>query len=467
MVNHLVSSSFLRRRPSLRRLRQACVLSALACSIFNYAQAGPAEKGVATEKSAGKTTPVITLEEAYDRALATDQSIRVAYYELRKAKLDPWSALTALGPQVSASGSYSRSGSRTSASDLSPAFNTSSESRSGGISLDQPLIDLGVFPAYKLGILTARSARLELLYTVRQILFTVAQGYYAVLKDQALVKVDEESVKLSQDQLDLSQKLYNAGTAARSDVLQATATLEDSRRTLLQDQNTLAVDRNTLANALNLGTDDFVLSEPPNASDKIDAFEYYLSKAYSLREDFQINRIAVDQDVQRRDEVIAEYAPSVGASLSNTWRSPTGAANSRSWSAGVSVSVPILNGGQREIDLITAGHNIQEAKLQLEQSAKTVQADVKSTWLQVQTLQGTIKSSQASVNANQQNYTDVQTQYQVGSATSVDVQVALRQLNSSKATLTTEIYDYQVALRDLQRAAGLFQSDRIMKTHLK
>jgi len=465
MVNQCVSYSSVRRRPALGRPRRASVLVLAACAIFQSSVwAGPA---ASSETASSKTPGVITLEEAYDRALATDQSIRVAYYELRKANLQPWSALTALGPRVSASGGYSRSGGRTSASDGILAFNRSAESRSAGISLDQPLIELGVFPAYQLGVLTAKASRLELLYTIRQILFSVASSYYAVLKDQSLVRVDQESVKLSRDQLDLAQKMFNAGASARSDVLQATATLENAKRTLLQDENTLAVDRNTLANALNLESDNFAVSEPPGASENVNEFEYYLSKAYSLREDYQISKIAVDQNVQARNEIIAQYAPSVGASVGNDWNSPTGSANSRSWNAGISVSVPILNGGQREIDLRSAGHNIEESKLQLEQSKKSVQADVKNAWLQVQSLRESIKASQAEVDANFQNYKDTQTQYEVGSATSVDVQVALRLLNSSRANLTTEIYDYQVALRDLQRAAGLFQSERIMKTKLK
>src|SRR6476469_5504044 len=51
---------------------------------------------------------VLTLERAYDLALATDQSIKIAYWEVRKANLLPWSALTRLGPQLSAGGTYSR-----------------------------------------------------------------------------------------------------------------------------------------------------------------------------------------------------------------------------------------------------------------------------------------------------------------------------------------------------------------------
>src|SRR5213592_4797984 len=55
-----------------------------------------------------KVPALITLEQAYDRALSTDQSIRIAYWEVRKANLLPWSALTRLGPQITASGGYTR-----------------------------------------------------------------------------------------------------------------------------------------------------------------------------------------------------------------------------------------------------------------------------------------------------------------------------------------------------------------------
>ena len=63
----------------------------------------------AAELAAAKATVLggaLTLEQAYDCALATDQSIRIAYWEVRKANLLPWSALSKLGPQINASGSY-------------------------------------------------------------------------------------------------------------------------------------------------------------------------------------------------------------------------------------------------------------------------------------------------------------------------------------------------------------------------
>ncbi len=56
-----------------------------------------------------KPRGLLTLEQAVrSRTLATDQTIRIAYWEVRKANLLPWSALARLGPQITASGGYTR-----------------------------------------------------------------------------------------------------------------------------------------------------------------------------------------------------------------------------------------------------------------------------------------------------------------------------------------------------------------------
>ena len=121
---------------------------------------------------------------------------------------------------------------------------------------------------------------------------------------------------------------------------------------------------------------------------------------------------------------------------------------------------------QREIDLLNARHNIDEAKISLETTAKNVESDVKTTWLQVETLQETIESLKAQVAANEQNYKDLLNQYQAGTATSLDTQTGLIQLVTSKTSLITQTFEYQVALRDLQRSVAAFQNDRVKKCQI-
>ena len=420
----------------------------------------------------------ITLEQAYDMTLATDQSIRSAWHEIRKANLQPWSALTRMGPSLTGNGSIdssrnarsSYSSVTTNADGSSNVTTTLTDTSYAGFTFQQPLLDFSVFPAYRLGKLTARAARLQQQFTVRQTLFGVAQAYYNVLKQQSLVGVNQEAVELAQKQLDLAQTRLNVGAVARIDVMRARATLEDARNTLIQSKGLLETNRDTLSNILNLGgVTHFVLVEPEGAPEDRPAFEEVLTRAYDTREDLKVSELAIDQDVARRNQVRAQYAPRIVAQASTQWTDASGISSSRTHTndAYVSVQMPFLTGGQREIDLLTASHQIEQTRLTYEKTRKTVESEVKNAWLKVGTVRESIQALSAEVEAATQNHADVQAQYEAGTATSLDVQSALRDLNNSRTLLTSQVYDFQVALRDLQRACASFQRGRVEKAKVK
>lgn len=75
--------------------------------------AGTQALGAESDLTAALTTAsalvrTLSLEEAYDRVLATDQTIQIALTEVRKANLPPWSALTRMGPRVTGSATYTK-----------------------------------------------------------------------------------------------------------------------------------------------------------------------------------------------------------------------------------------------------------------------------------------------------------------------------------------------------------------------
>jgi len=424
----------------------------------------------------------LTLEQAYDRALATDQTIKIAYWEIRKANLLPWSALAKLGPQLSATGTYERFADATKVRTTRNVTNVvnglvvpvttvvdgvttpvvtyldqTTHSRGGvgegGLTYVQPLIDFTVFPAYHLGSLTRVATRLEHQYTIRETLFGLASAFYEVLKQQQLVVVDEETLRLSSEQLGLAQKRANVGEVTRADVLRAEVTVETARETLVQDQGILDLDRNTLANILNFPPDTpFTVVEPPDYPGTLPNFQQLLGQAYTHREDLKVADIAIDQDKARRE-----------------WIHNSGAGNSSVYDSDVifSVSVPIFTGGQREVDLLTANRQIEETKLNREKTAKTVEADVKSAWLSVRTLQQTLKALHAQVVAAEQGYHDLENEYRAGTATSVDVLTALDDLNTARKNLAVQIYGFQVALRNVEEATGVFQEARVKRSKIR
>ena len=418
---------------------------------------------------------VITLEQAYDMTLASDQSIRIAFYESRKANLLPWSALAKLGPQLIGNASYTNARSNTRNNIVeTPAtpnyIQTTINTQFSGFTYTQPLFDPSVFPAYRYGKLSAKAARLQYQFTVRQTLFGVAQAYYDVLKGQKLVDVNQQTVNLANEQLNTAQARFDAGAVARIDVLRARSTLEGARNTLIQFQGRLDTARDTLSNILNLGgKTDFTLVEPPSECDPGTPFEDSLRCAYEGREDYKVSAIGIDQQIALRGEVVAQYGPKIVAQASTQWSRNTGDADGRQHdeSAVIAVTMPFLTGGQREIDLINANQNISESRLNLEKTTKSIESEVKVAWVNVQTGREALKALTADVEASTQNYTDLEAQYQAGASTSLDSQTALRDLNNSRTLLTNQVYDYQIALRDLKRAEAEFQKERVEKSKLK
>ncbi|HSI14435.1 MAG TPA: TolC family protein [Chthoniobacter sp.] len=444
-----------------------------------------------SDKAIEKTTVTggaLTLEQAYDRALATDQTIRIAYWEIRKANLLPWSALAKLGPQLTASGSYNRHdhGTRSTivqtdtvlvdgvSTPVGSSFvDVSNHARGGvgeaGITYTQPLIDFTVFPAFRFGTLSKVSTRYQHQFTIRETLFGVASAFYEVLKQQRLVEVDRETLRLTNQQLDLAQKRANVGEVTRADVLRATVTVEQARQQLVQDEGVLDIDRNALANILNFAPDThFSVVEPPDYPSALPMFTDLLSRAYGHREDLKVADLAVDQDVSRRNQIVGTYGPKVVAQLdANRAHSSGSSANSTNdWDAVVSVQVPIFTGGQREVDLLTANRQIEQTKLERDKTAKTVEVDVKNAWVTVRTLQQTLKALHAQVVAAEQGYHDLEIQYRAGTATSVDVLTSLHDLNDARKDLAVQTYGFQVALRNLEQVTGIFQEARVQRSKI-
>ena len=438
----------------------------------------------------------LTLEAAYDRALANDESIGIAYQELRKAGLQPLSALTRLGPQVTGSATVSRdltgsgsttttgTGTTTGATTTGTSTGTTGTTAtlstvnvgtttdaSGSVSLNlqQPLFDATVFPAYRSAKLSLESSRLSYASTVRDILYGVANAFYEVLKDQRLVTVDREARQLANDQLALARAREQAGETISTDTLRALDTAAQARQTLVQAENNLVLARVKLANTLSLPDPErLALAEPAAYPVGTDPMEAQIARAMDGREDLRIDALNVGIADETRRKTLAGYAPTLSANLSTTQAFSGGpfgarAGNDTSVQGSLSVSVPFLTGGQREIDLLTARHNVAKAQLQLASLAKTVRADVATAFLQVRTLQATVAQLRIQVDANTRNYQVLRTQYGAGLATSLDLQSALRDLNNARAQLVSNASDLEVARRNLDRQTATFEDARVRR----
>lgn len=404
----------------------------------------------------------LTLQQAYDRALATDQSIDLAYYEFKKAELLPAQALTRLTPRLNASVGASRSG-----TDPTSAPWSHSNSGRARVSLSQPLLDYTVGPAYRAGLLSAAESQSSYRDIVRDTILAVANAYYNVLQEQQLVAVNQENLRLAEEQKSLASARVDIGEVLKTDVLRADVTVQRARRILVESENRLKLARTVLADALNLGPGAvFEAVEPPPWTAGEQSVEGARQLARSRRDDLQRAALAVQRRRENLAEVRGNYLPTisadagVGRDIRDSRGSITGA---NDYSAGLSLNIPLYTGGRKQLDLRNAEANISQAELDYQRLAKAADEAVTAAWLQVQTLKSTLEGLRIEVTSASENHRLLREQYQEGEVKSLDVLQALTDLASSRTDLTISTYQYQLALRQLAARTATFEAARINK----
>jgi outer membrane protein len=411
----------------------------------------------------------LTLEGAYDLALATDQTLAIAYAEARKGALEPASALTRLMPTVTGNATSNRSdrtgANRSFTSNLGNVSGGALTTNQTSLNLAWPFVDFTLLPAYRRGKLISESTRLEYQAAIRQTLYSVAAAYFEVLSQQRIVQVSEETLRLAEENLTIARKRADAGAVTRADVLRAQASAEENRRALIQAENDLIVQRNVLGNLLDLRNRDFVLVEAP--SSKVhpaeDALDGFLVTAFSEREDLKARELAILQEMERRKEIRAQYAPVVSGQASASGTQASGNLNRSDWQAVLAIRFPFVDAGQRAIELKRQGLQVEQTEEDYVKFRETVQEEVTNAFVAVRSLRETIDALEAQVDAESQAYQDVQTQYRAGTARSIDVLDALRTLNNARKDLAVQVYGYELALKRLDQVTGVLEEERVRK----
>lgn len=417
--------------------------------------------------------PLIPLDEAYRLAVQNEERIKIASHELGKARLLPWRALTHLTPRADIQGTYTRNKDEISfVSDnvlpdaAASFFSTGSAIRplerwTGIFRITQPILEPAFFASRQLGKASVRESAERYEFTIREVLFGVARAYYGVLRSQAQMQIARDTLGLSQDELRQAQVRFRVGEVTKTDVLRAEVAVEQARRQLVTDHNRLRLAFTTLARAIGVSEPLGVTQPEPVAYSPV-PYDRLLDQAYSQRQDFRAQEIGVEIATQRKNLVIARYAPRVNA----RWDFPrldaeTFAERDQFWTLFLNFEVPLFDGGARELDLLEENERLAQAQLRVDQLRKEIQVEVRDALLTVETLGSTLQTLEKEVSLAQENYTITSKQYRVGLSTSLDVNTALNALNQVRTQLTDQTYAYQIALLRLQQTTGVFATDYV------
>jgi|WetSurMetagenome_2_1015567.scaffolds.fasta_scaffold00736_6 outer membrane protein len=399
----------------------------------------------------------LTLGRCIEIALIRQPSMLASMYTVDSYQSRIGQAQSGYFPQVSLSGEYNRIkalASSTSSASTGKAY----DQYVGTAALTQLIYDFGKTPT-QVGIarLNLEASRSDLETTRATTIQTVKQSYYGLLKAQRNLEVAGENVRQYTHHLEQAKGFFEVGTKPKYDVTKAEVDLSNAKLNLITADNALRIAKVTLNNSMGL----------PEAADYlIEDSLGHIKKNLTLRQ-------AIDTAMQNRPEIIAT-GHRVKASEENISLAQKGffpvisgsAAYNRGsfnemtfrndgWNAGVAVSFPIFSGFLTHHQVKEAEATYNATKANYELLKQNVILEVEQAYLNLVAAEDRIPTSELAQRQATENLEIANGRYEAGVGNPIEVTDAQVSYSSAKTTYIQALYDYNVAIANLDKSMGL------------
>lgn len=434
--------------PASKKALQTAGLAALLVA------AGAVTPSVLAAQGPGEAVPVVTLPEAQRLARTVNPDAVAARAQVDLASWERRAALTDLfTPAVSAGTSYLRFS--------EPFFNfgtgaISANATSATLQASYALLGTGKVAELKRARAQQVSAEArETAARFRTALATDA-AYYSVLADRELVRVATDRLRRADEQFGVARSRVLAGEAIASDSLQLLLEVTRASVGLMRRDSAMTVSQLRLGRQIGL----------PGPADAAPV-DTAVPPPLPLRREEAIAEMRAGGPAvtaARAAERGADAA--LGAERSGYWPDITVGATvgaydseffpkalSRSQLA-VTVSLPIWDGGRRELAVARARAQRDVARAQREDSERAAAELISQAYHGYETSRAAIHLAQVGVSVATENYRVQRARYREGATTILDLLEAQVALSEAEATLVQARYSARLALAQIEALLG-------------
>ncbi|MHA7848551.1 outer membrane channel protein TolC [Serratia sp. D1N4] len=374
-------------------------------------------------------------------------------------------ARSPLLPQLGLSAGYSHS------NGFRDANGVNSNATSGSLALTQTIFDMSKWRALTLQEKTAGISDVTFQTASQKLILDTATAYFNVLQAIDSLSYVQANKLAVYRTLDQTTQRFNVGLVAITDVQNARSNYD----TVLANEVTA---RNNLDNAVeslrqitgtfypelaSLNTDKFSTQRP-------DAVNNLLKEAE--KRNLSLLSARLSQDLAREQIKSAEtgYMPTVDVSAStgitNTRNSgsnnPSPNSDNGQNQVGVSLNLPLYNGGVTNSRVQQAQYNFVGASEQLESAHRSVVQTVRSSFNNVSASVSSINAYKQAVISAQSSLDATEAGYEVGTRTIVDVLNATTTLYNAKQQLSSARYSYLINQLNIKSALGTLNENDLM-----
>jgi outer membrane protein len=386
------------------------------------------------------------LIQVYDLAVRSDPVLRGAEQQLFATREAKPQARALLLPQLSAGGEANYNwresqirGTSTRSGDYA--------NQSAQTVLSQSVYNCASWMTLKQSDDVIAQAEAEFRNSQIDLMVRTTEAYFNVLRAADAVTVSESLVRANERQLEQSKQRFEVGLVAITDVNESQAAYDSSRANLINAK--VALDNAWEALRVIVGPFNQPLARlgdklplaPPEPNDVNVWAETALRSNYGV--------VAATEAVQAAKKGIeierSGYYPSVGAQAGYDWSNSdteSGVIGAQGGFVGLTLTVPIYQGGAVASRTRQAGYQFRAAQDSLDSVRRQVSQQVKDAFRGIQSSIEDVKARQAAVVSARSSLESTQAGLEVGTRTQVDVLNAQRNLFQAEFDYLSSRYTY-------------------------
>ncbi len=400
---------------------------------------------------------IYTLQDAYQSALGTNESVKIAEESLFQSEYRIDQAWTYIYPRLNGRSSYTRYN-ESLPPEGGPFIFQPLTQLQAALVLTQPLYTGGRTLAALRTAKTLREASSAGLTSAKQdILLGAAQAYYGVIKAQKLVEMSRNSL----ERMERHKKVTEREASTRrtkanvSALLRATTLVSQAQINLVRAEDGLKIAREQLNLVTKLPVD-ATLGEPASLDQPKEPLQQMQATALSSRPDYagaQLSKKVAEENVTI---VKGSHYPQLSAEAGLQYQesSPKTAFDGTIYYGALRLQVPIFEGGLMKAETAEARSKVRQSELATALLQRSIETEVHEAYINLQTVSSVLETAKLQMGYAKDNFDAVEGLYSEGLLSSLSLIDAEQALLQAEQGLVNATYDQQLAILRLRKSIG-------------
>lgn len=289
----------------------------------------------------------------------------------------------------------------------------------------------------------------------QEVVFQTINLYYSIVEAEQLLKVREEDVKQQQKNLETIEERNRLGSLTKADVYQQQVQSGNAELQVIQQKNILETAKSNLLFYLGLDVlEDYTYASvltnreldilDTDIKTDYDRLDELVNKALENRRDYLAQKLNLDSYYDNLTIARSGHLPRLSGDLGygTGANSPENLFKSNTYSAGLTLSIPIFSGFATHNSIQSAEVDAMNYELQVRDTERLLKQELQKSFLDLEAAKKSLNVTEKNIKAADENLKIEQEKYNLGAGKLLDVLIANTSYQNAKTNFINAQFSY-------------------------